>query len=1475
MKFKKIILLLLLCVLTTPMVGFTSNFSNNSVNAENIYKTNYGTEISDILNQDTKQPEDYEKDGKTPDGAIVNDEMLSVAQNEAVMFYAENGSESAKYAVVDKMLVDGTSGNSTPLRYASTNVATSYVAGVAFDGISNNPNGNKIVDRKSFGAFVGLKKVDGKTSLFMWTYDIRNGGVIATRDLGVATWFDNVAQFAFKNFMSITAGDFDGDGTDNVAVVVSSDTEISILVFKNSSLKNPQKYDLYDLVDKNIIDKQYFPGVSPNIINRPIISLTTGDFDGDDIKELAVSISSAKNRTISNSSNIANIATNIAIIKNPLRKIESIISKQHIVEKDKDNNLVLYYSQIAAGDINYDGLDEIVVAGYLCEVFDNSALYYYDQTNSVDTSNIGMLSIQYNGREYTRTKTTSCEMNNFIKSGFYSSDDIVNPLAIDTARINGSNAEESVFVSGTVYDFSTEVPVQKYVYSMFEKSKERGSNAYVESVVSGNFTNDDAGRESFVFVNSYKYKARNKYSYQYGFIGGTYNDDINENSAEFGKNKKFVDNGVSQYGHYIVDEKNGGISDSGKFGTTFVVLSADCDEDGIKLKYTGTSFSYTDPEVKAVLQAAPYFKELGDGSAFSGSTSYSIKTSYGETTDDSTSFSIGLGAYGEGKVGFIVNAKLRVQAGFIFNKTWGKSKNYTISYTDTFQATESDTVVLQRLPLTEYHYSVWDEQTNDWSTTQKVSVLVGLKPVYYQLSINSYNQFVETYNQIVKDNPNTTTLKPIDNTIMPINAEGNPYKYFSSLPSSGEIVSQTYALSYNAGSTTASTGNDYTYTNYSSTSINFAASASWSAEAGVLFAKIAAGAFIEFTLGTSTSTSSTISIGTSVSGTVANINSKAYDSSFENIEMFKFNWRLAVWDVSLTSNGDNIPVVGYILSNISSGGPEPISITADLDYSTQKVIISWQEPQNQDNYNFLNYVVYRKVKGSNDLVVIGETTNLNFEEDYKNLRSGIIYTYLIGCVYQNDGEEIVSVSRSGCDIVGGIGTQTDSDTWTAITSLSEINGYGFYYLTNDIEVNSSVEISDIVYLDLNGYNIVGRMNDYLFKIIAGGSLSVTDSHLTSTITCSNDCAIVLNDGGVFEAFSGKYYSHANTLINKTGNMYLYDGTFSVSVGAIIKNYNNAELIINGGEFVGEGTEFSIGIQNSGEFIFGGGEFKHLNCDIELYDTVVTITANGIKTKNYVHVKKYDSDNKLTDGTITNKIPTIAKSLTQYFLTFLPNSDIYVTPYGEVAICTHSFNNQTIVSAPDCENDGVMLYSCSNCQHSYSERIVKLGHNYGEWIDEIPPTTEEFGIVAHYNCSNCNKNFDINKKEIFSLYIGKSGVSILSIQKICTINNKDIYQINFSDNTSATFEITNGQNGIGIEKVEKIYEDANKQIIQITYTNGTTSQFEMQNNNSMRNIEILLYIMLGILLIIIISVSIYLIVKKQKRKKKMIKFSLKK
>ena len=48
------------------------------------------------------------------------------------------------------------------------------------------------------------------------------------------------------------------------------------------------------------------------------------------------------------------------------------------------------------------------------------------------------------------------------------------------------------------------------------------------------------------------------------------------------------------------------------------------------------------------------------------------------------------------------------------------------------------------------------------------------------------------------------------------------------------------------------------------------------------------------------------------------------------------------------------------------------------------------------------------------------------------------------------------------------------------------------------------------------------------------------------------------------------------------------------------------------------------------------------------------------------------------------------------------------------------------------------------------------HTYGEWKDEIPATTEDFGTKGHKDCTVCGKHFDKDGNEITELRIAKIG-----------------------------------------------------------------------------------------------------------------------
>ena len=48
------------------------------------------------------------------------------------------------------------------------------------------------------------------------------------------------------------------------------------------------------------------------------------------------------------------------------------------------------------------------------------------------------------------------------------------------------------------------------------------------------------------------------------------------------------------------------------------------------------------------------------------------------------------------------------------------------------------------------------------------------------------------------------------------------------------------------------------------------------------------------------------------------------------------------------------------------------------------------------------------------------------------------------------------------------------------------------------------------------------------------------------------------------------------------------------------------------------------------------------------------------------------------------------------------------------------------------------------------------HTFGEWKDEIPATTEDFGTKGHKDCSVCGRHFDKDGNEITDLKIAKIG-----------------------------------------------------------------------------------------------------------------------
>jgi len=90
-------------------------------------------------------------------------------------------------------------------------------------------------------------------------------------------------------------------------------------------------------------------------------------------------------------------------------------------------------------------------------------------------------------------------------------------------------------------------------------------------------------------------------------------------------------------------------------------------------------------------------------------------------------------------------------------------------------------------------------------------------------------------------------------------------------------------------------------------------------------------------------------------------------------------------------------------------------------------------------------------------------------------------------------------------------------------------------------------------------------------------------------------------------------------------------------------------------------------------------------------------------------------------------------------------------------CNHGEGEWELGFTSSC-NYGLWVKICSKCLDVIEAKIGFNidNHDYGEWIDENPPSCGVDGCVGHYHCSKCDKNYDSNFKELLD-------ISILALQ----------------------------------------------------------------------------------------------------------------
>lgn len=798
-------------------------------------------------------------------------------------------------------------------------------------------------------------------------------GTIKNYTVGTVEGAYAASYWMKDNYVAITAGDYDGDGKDSIVVYLGGDGEDNVKLIEYYPTET-NGWGHRTILKLSSVVKNNTWKTDNHYRFKPVVGLATGDFNGDGTDQLAFSAGFYNTSGDIDDGyqdfecdNLEQFATCVGIYNYSGSAWESAADPIWMYDEASDYTqsgnyrtyalTIMHAGVITAGDVNNDGIDEIVAAGYKSITSDENSTNCARVVRNKDTGEVIKVSgvnnwsqhlvssvISYKNKSYMRSSLTSFGMSraqHYTYEKYCMEQDwAFVKLAMACGATNGNNSSEDVFISGIIYDFSNNSPEAKYTPNIVgsnDLSKTTGggddssSVNWVRNVSVGNFNGNDAGREQFVFTLWQKYYGSddNRYSSNVGVIAGVdFNDtkDASGTVTSYGQPKLYACNLNASHiteGNVPIHGDNKGATQvlyGANAGATInaVPVAVDIDDDGLMGRFNQSGYVYTDPEVLTVLEAGPYYGEINEAGGYEDpcGTSYSISYGYGTGTSRSDNVSFEAGFAGEVTVGSL---KTSLELGYSMDWSHSYESSYTVTKTKTFVAQSQDIVVISRIPQLVYTYDIWDASKEEW-ITNGYNVKVPLSPRWYMLNIDGYNAFVDEYNAIVGADSEYALLKIKYGTDIPADHLGNPDKYWSDWSQAGEgalqLSNEDYSLSYGSGfiSCEYETNAEKTESKETSHGFHYGLTIQGGAEySGV--GGFWAGGYVNLDYSHSTGHSTT-TVDTNVSGgQVQNITASDVNGLTESevVNQYGFTWNFGKWTRQLVTGGPQVPFYGYVV----------------------------------------------------------------------------------------------------------------------------------------------------------------------------------------------------------------------------------------------------------------------------------------------------------------------------------------------------------------------------------------------------------------------------------------------------------------------------------------------------------------------------------------------------------------------------------
>ena len=760
-------------------------------------------------------------------------------------------------------------------------------------------------------------------------------------------YLEQADAFEDTGFVSVAAGDFNGDGKDTViayAPLMESDSEQPQLwefsIGSNMQLeKTGTVCNIFDILGTgNIATKHSNNGKV--FRNTPVVQMTTADTDKDSVDELVVT--AGMNNT---KADVNNRQSRMFIYDNITEEEKSYWNKTFELDTKGYNNgnQRLRWASSSVGNLVMTGsgadYPEIITAGWVDKKTNKDADLTHDigayVTSCSKTTKKGNSAIG----TYAKSEVPAIgsngqpQVSGFTKDGHYR-DNVQSLVVVDTFAADGVNAAASVLIMDTIYTYEAGKGLNQEFRMDYFNHSDNGigssiiTNGLVQDAVSGNFSGNEEGKEQIVFTTCQKRASRNQYFY---------------------KTYTYKKTGKSSW---KCDSTGYRISKKGNAYTS--LCAPDIDSDSTIARIKDVSLTYTEPEVLALLESTPYFSEVDEGDIGNSETAYGKENGEGDSVSTAEGLTTNIVAGFEWSVddicaGFVCGAgfETSVEQGYTWETATSTTKKFSLNYPND---TGENQVIVYRRPVTTYRYEI--KGTKDTMVLARQGTLLTS-----MLPVDEYNEAAQSYE--LEEIADGTLATP-----------GNPFSYRSSTAGLNNVAESKITTQYGKEGTVTQ---EFSTETEQEKTFTYDLNASFTAYGLVFGVKAGGGAGTTYSESQSTINTEAITKTGAVTG--------------KQVEGYDFNWKFAHWTTKV--NGTEIPVLGYVLTNVIAP-PSPPENLAVESVTSDSAKITWDAGERGAD----EYRIYQIYSDGSD-IQIGTVDGTESTYEVTGLKPDTSYTYAI------------------------------------------------------------------------------------------------------------------------------------------------------------------------------------------------------------------------------------------------------------------------------------------------------------------------------------------------------------------------------------------------------------------------------------------------------------------------------------------------